>query len=131
MCLDSLERVETTEKLDGRLQVLYAQVLGELGRWDEAHAKLKGFERANPQRRRDLLLAHAALYKAQGEVEQSFEVLAEYIRGESHPSLTVYLDQANAAMALELGPYAMGSRRRSRNAGRSSGVWCFAGGSLC
>ncbi len=113
-CLDSLKRVEQAGKLDERLQVLYAQVLGELGRWEEAHDKIREFERLAPLRHPEFLLAHAALYKAQGDVEMAFETLSTYIRIESHPSLSVWLDQANAAVALGLGPYAMGIAEEAR-----------------
>ena len=126
LCLDSLERMEQQKQLDFRLQVLYAQVLGEVGRWDEAHAKLKKYAAAAPHRRRDFLLAEAALYKAQNDPEMAYETLAEFIRFDSHPPLEVWLDQANAAVALGLGPYAMGILEEARQDFPESGEWALA-----
>jgi exosortase/archaeosortase family protein len=126
MCLDSLKKAEQTGKLDARLQVLYAQVLGELGRWDEAHAKLKEFEGAESRQRGAFLLTHAALYKAQGETEMAYETLAEYWRGESHPSLSVWMDQADAGLELGIGSYAMGLMEEARREFPESGEWVLA-----
>lgn len=126
MCMDALVKVESQGKLDFRLQLLWGRVLGELGQWDEAHAKLKEFEVKTPRRHRDFLLAHADLYKAQSDWEASFEILSEYIRAESHPPLTVWLDLANAAMSLDLGAYAMGCMEEARRDYPESEEWSLA-----
>lgn len=126
MCLDALVKVESQGKLDFRLQLLWGRVLGELGRWDEAHAKLRTFEKTSPRRHRDFLLAHADLYKAQSEWESCFEILSEYIRMEAHPPLTVWLDIANASMSLDLGAYAMGCMEEARRDYPESEEWSLA-----
>jgi exosortase/archaeosortase family protein len=130
MGLAALEKVEAKGGLDFRLQLLYGQVLGELGRWDEAHAKLREFEQGSPRRRRDFLLAHGALYKAEGNWPLCFETLAEFARAESHPPLTVWLDLANAAMSLDLGPYAAGVLEEARRDYPESEEWSLAMGGL-
>lgn len=126
LCLASLENLEGAGKLDLRLQLLYGQVLGELGRWDEAHAKLRGFEAAAPRRRKDFLLAHASLYKAQQDWEMVFETLGEFTRQESFPPLTVWLDLAGAGMSLNMGPLAAGMLEEAREKYPESEEWCLA-----
>jgi tetratricopeptide (TPR) repeat protein len=126
LCLASLEHLESAGKLDLRLQLLYGQVLGELGRWDEAHAKLRGFQAAAPRRKKDFLLAHASLYKVQQEWEMVFETLGEFIRLEGFPPLTVWLDMAGAGMSLNLGPLAAGMLEEAREKYPESEEWCLA-----
>jgi tetratricopeptide (TPR) repeat protein len=48
------------------------------------------------------------------------------MRLDSHPSLTVCLDQANAAMAMAIGPYAMGIMEEARVDFPESGEWTLA-----
>ncbi len=126
LCLDALEKMESRKKLDLRLQLLWGRVLGELGRWDEAHAKLREFEAKAPRQHRDFLLAHSELYKAQSNWEANFEILSEFVRVESHPPLVVWLDLANAAMALDLGAYAMGCMEEARRDYPESEEWSLA-----
>ncbi len=126
LCLDALEKMESRKKLDFRLQLLWGRVLGELGRWDEAHAKLDQFEGKNPRRHRDFLLAHADLFKARSDWESCFESLGEYVRLDSHPPLTVWIDLANAAMSLDLGGYAMGCMEEARRDYPESEEWALA-----
>ncbi len=126
LCLDSLERLEKAGKLDLRLQLLYGQVLGELGRWEEAHTKLRLFEDSAPRRKKDFLLAHAGLYKAQQDWEMVFESLGEYMRLEGFPPLTVWLDMASAGMSLGVGPLAMGMLEVARAKFPESEEWCLA-----
>ena len=126
LCLDALVKMESGKKLDLRLQLLWGRVLGELGRWDEAHAKLREFEAKAPRQHRDFLLAHSELYKAQSNWEANFEILSEFIRGESHPPLVVWLDLANAAMALDMGAYAMGCMEEARRDYPESEEWSLA-----
>ena len=126
LCLDALEKMESNKKLDFRLQLLWGRVLGELGRWDEAHAKLRQFEAATPRRHRDFLLAHADLYKVEANWEACFQSLNEYVRTESHPPLAVWLDLANAAMSLDLGAYAMGCMEEARQDYPESEEWSLA-----
>ena len=126
LCLGALQKLETRQKLDFRLQLLWGRVLGELGRWDEAHAKLRQFEAANPRRHRDFLLAHAELYKGQSDWESSFEALSEFVQLEPHATLAVWIDLANAAMALDLGSYAMGCMEEARRHYPESEEWSLA-----
>lgn len=126
LCLASLERLEAAGQLDLRLQLLYGQVLGELGRWDDAHAKLRFFEESAPRRKKDFLLAHAGLYKAQQDWEMVFETLGEYMRLEGFPPLTVWLDMASAGMSLNIGPLAMGMLEVARAKFLESEEWCLA-----
>ena len=107
-CLAVLESLEKRRRLEPRMEPLYAQVLGELGRWDEAHAKLNQFEKATPANRRTYVLQHAALYRGQGLWESTYEALSEYMRLDAYPPLAVRIDLANAAVALDMGPYGMG-----------------------
>ncbi len=107
-CLAVLQKLEREHRLEPRMEQLYAQVLGELGQWDEAHAKLDQFEKARPGSRRTYVLQHAALYRAQGVWEPAYEALSEYMRLDAHPPLAVRLDLANAALSLGMGPYGMG-----------------------
>lgn len=126
LCLEALVKMEAREKLDFRLQLLWGRVLGELGRWDEAHAKLDAFEAKAPRLHREFLMAHADLYKAQSAWESCFEALGEYIRLEPHPPLSVWLDIANAAMALDMGAYAMGCMEEARRDYPESEEWSLA-----
>ena len=126
LCLEALVKMESGKKLDLRLQLLWGRVLGELGRWDEAHAKLMEFETKAPRQHRDFLLAHSELYKAQSNWEANFEILSEFVRVESHPPLVVWLDLANAAMALDLGAYAMGCMEEARRDYPESEEWSLA-----
>jgi exosortase len=126
LCLESLEHLEGSGKLDLRLQLLYGQVLGELGRWNEAHSKLRGFETATPRRKKDFLLAHASLYKAQQDWEMVVESLGEYMRQDSFPPLTVWLDMAGAGMSLNMGPLAAGMLEEAREKFPESEEWCLA-----
>ena len=107
-CLKVLQTLESERKLEPRMESLYAQVLGELGRWDEAHAKLEAFEKAHPANRRAYVLQHAALYRGQGLVEPAYEALSEYTRLDPHSPLSVRMDLANVALPLDMGPYAVG-----------------------
>lgn len=126
LCLDALKTMEARKALDTRLKLLWGRVLGELGRWDEAHAKLDLFEKQTPQQHDAYLIAHADLYKAQGEWEMCYETLAEYVRDQTHPPLTVWLDLANAAMALDLGSYAMECMDEARRDYPESEEWSLA-----
>lgn len=126
LCLEALKTMEARKALDTRLKLLWGRVLGELGRWEEAHAKLSVFERQSPHLHGTYLMAHAELYKAQGEWEMCYEKLAEYVRTESHPPLTVWLDLANAAMALDLGSYAMECMEEARHDYPESEEWSLA-----
>lgn len=107
-CLSVLQALERQNKLEPRMEPLFAQVLGELGRWDEAHAKLDAFEKRHPANRRAYVLQHAALYRGQGVLEPAYEALAEYLRLDPHAPLAVRMDLANVALALDLGPFAVG-----------------------
>ncbi len=107
-CLTILETLERAGKLEPRMESVYVQILGELKRWDEAHAKLDQFEKTHPLRRRVYKLQHAALYRTQGLTESAYEAFSDYSRDESHPSLTVRLDMAAVVLTLDMGPYAMG-----------------------
>lgn len=126
LCLGALKTVESRKALDTRLKLLWGRVLGELGRWDEAHAKLDLFEKQSPHQHAAYLIAHADLYKAQGDWEMCYEALAEYVRNESHPPLTVWLDLANAAMSLDLGSYAMECMEEARHDYPESEEWSLA-----
>ena len=126
LCLNALEKMETKGSLEFRLQLLWGRVLGELGRWEEAHAKLREFEARSPRRHRDFLIAHADLYKAHSEWEPCFAVLSEYVGAEAHPPLTVWIDLANTAMSLDLGAYAMGCMEEARRDYPESEEWSLA-----
>jgi len=126
LCLDALVKVEAQQKLDFRLQLLWGRVLGELGRWDEAHAKLRQFEEKAPRRHKEFLLAHAELYKLQSDWDSCFQILGEYIQGDSHPPLAVWIDFANSAMSLDLGSYAMGCMEEARRDYPESEEWSLA-----
>jgi len=126
LCLEALQKMEAKKALDTRLKLLWGRVLGELGRWEEAHEKLNLFERQSGQQHALYLAAHAELYKAQGDWEMCYEMLSEYIRTESHPPLTVWLDLANAAMALDLGSYAMECMDEARHDYPESEEWSLA-----
>lgn len=126
LCLESLERLEAAGKLDLRLQLLYGQVLGELGRWEEAHAKLRAFEKNNPRRSKEFLLARAGLFRAKQDWEMVFETLGEYMRLEGFPPLTIWLDMAGAGMSLGVGPLAMGMLEVARAKFPESEEWCLA-----
>ena len=126
LCLESLKNLEARGALELRLQLLYGEVLGELGRWPEAHAKLGDFEARNPRRHKDFLLAHAALYKGESDWEQVYEKLSEFVRLEAHPPLTVWLDLANATMAMKMGPYAVGVLEEVRPNFPESEEWSLA-----
>ncbi|MEI8351421.1 MAG: archaeosortase/exosortase family protein, partial [bacterium] len=126
LCLEALEKMEAKGKLDFRLQMLWGRILGEFGRWDEAHDKLRQFEAAEPRRHRDFRLVHAELYKAHSDWESCFESLSEYVRVESHPPLTVWIDLANTAMSLDLGAYAMGCMEEARKDYPESEEWSLA-----
>ena len=126
LCIDSLKKMEEKGTIELRLQFLYGQVLGELGRWSEAHAKLNEFERVNPRRHKEFLLAHASLYKGEGDFEQVYEKLSEFTRIEQHPPLTVWLDLANAAMTMRMGPYAVGVLEEVRPRFPESEEWSLA-----
>ncbi len=107
-CLAVLETLERERRLEPRMEPLFAQVLGELGRWDEAHAKLNQFEKATPANHRAYVLQHAALYRGQGLWEPTYEALSEYMRLDAYPPLAVRVDLANAAVALDMGAYGVG-----------------------
>lgn len=126
LCLASLERMESSGKLDLRLNLLYVQVLGELGRWDEAHAKLRRFEAAEPLRKKEFLLAHAALYKAQQDWEMVYETLSDYLRQEGFPPLTVWMDMAGTGMSLGMGNLALGALEEVRAKFPESEEWRLA-----
>lgn len=113
-CLALMERLDAEHRLQPRMETLYAEVLGELGRWAEAHARLDGFMQTRPASRPACLLAHAALYRAQQQWESVYEMLSEYSRVDVHPPLSVRLDLASAALALDMGPYAMGVLEEAR-----------------
>ncbi|MEI6516350.1 MAG: hypothetical protein WCO77_10250, partial [bacterium] len=123
LCLGALEKMEAKNALDIRMQLLWGRVLGELGRWDEAHAKLRAFEAGAPQRHRDFLLTHAELFKLQSDWDACFEALGEFVRLNEHPPLAVWLDLANAAMSLDLGAYAMGCMEEARRDFPESEEW--------
>jgi tetratricopeptide (TPR) repeat protein len=114
LCLAALQAEEKAGTLDARKGVLYAQVLGVLGRWQDAHAALDQFAARNPAQRRDCLLQHAALYRAQQDFDQAYEALAEYFRLEPHPPLAAWRDMAGTLMSLNQGPYAMGMLEEAR-----------------
>jgi tetratricopeptide (TPR) repeat protein len=126
LCLDALSSLESKKTLDMRLKMLWGRVLGELGRWDEAHAKLHSFEKQISQQHNLFLIAHADLYKAQGDWEMCYETLSEYVRSESHPPLTVWLDLSHAAMSLDLGAYAMQCMEEARYDYPESEEWSLA-----
>ncbi len=126
LCLDALSSMESKKALDMRLKLLWGRVLGELGRWDEAHAKLLFFEKQTSQQHNLFLVAHADLYKAQGDWEMCYETLSEYVRSESHPPLTVWLDLSHAAMSLEFGSYAMQCMEEARHDYPESEEWSLA-----
>lgn len=126
LCLNALKIMEARKALDTRLKLLWGRVLGELGRWDEAHAKLDLFEKQSPHQHAAYLIAHADLYKAQGDWEMCYETLSEYVRAETHPPLTVWLDLANAAMSLDLGSYAMECMEDARRDYPESEEWSLA-----
>jgi tetratricopeptide (TPR) repeat protein len=107
-CLTVLEALDRERKVEPRMESAYVQILGELGRWDEAHAKLDQFEKAHPLRRRVYRLQHAALYRGQGLLEPAYEAYSDYIRMESHAPLAVWLDMASVVLMLDMGPCAMG-----------------------
>lgn len=125
-CLTALEKAEAKGPLEFRLQLLWVKVLGELGRWDEAHDKLRQFEAAEPKLHRNYLLVHSDLYKAQSDWEACFEALSEYVRDEPHPQLTAWIDLAHAAMALNQGAYAMGCMDEARKDYPESDEWSLA-----
>lgn len=124
--LAALEKMEAKGPLEFRLQMLWVQLLGQLGRWDEAHEKLRQFEAAEPALHRNYLLVHANLYKSQSDWEACFEALSEYARLEPHPPLTAWIDLAHAAMALNLGSYAMGCMDEARRDYPESDEWSLA-----
>jgi len=126
LCLEALKKIEVQRTLDTRLKLLWGRVLGELGRWDEAHEKLNSFERQTSHQHPLYLIAHADLYKAQGDWEMCYETLSEYVRTESHPPLTVWLDLAHAAMSLDLGSYAMECMEEARHDYPESEEWSLA-----
>jgi len=127
LCLAALNTMESRKALDLRLKLLWGRVLGELGRWDEAHEKLNSFERqAASQQHALFLMAHADLYKAQDDWEMSYEMLSEYVRTVSHPPLTVWLDLAHAAMSLDLGSFAMECMEEARRDYPESEEWSLA-----
>ncbi len=126
LCLSALKAMEARNALDTRLKLLWGRVLGELGRWDEAHEKLNHFEGKSPRQHALYLTAHAELYKTQGDWEMCFESLAEYVRTEAHPPLTVWLDLAHAAMSLDLGSFAMGCMEEARHDFPESEEWSLA-----
>jgi len=126
LCLAALRKMEEKDALDFRLQLLWGRVLGELGRWDEAHAKLRQFEDQRRRQHSSFLLAHADLYKEQGDWEMCYETLSEFVRTDPHPSLTVWLDLSNAAMSLDLGSYAMGCMEEARHDYPESEEWALA-----
>ena len=126
LCLDALKKIETQKALDMRLKLLWGRVLGELGRWDEAHEKLGAFEGESTHQHPLYLIAHAELYKAQGDWEMCYETLSEYVRTEPHPPLTVWLDLAQAAMSLDLGSYAMECMEEARRDYPESEEWSLA-----
>ena len=126
LCLEALHKMEDKKALDTRLKLLWGRVLGELGRWEEAHAKLTALESQSPHQHPLFLIAHAELYKAQGDWEMCYETLSEYIRTESHPPLTVWIDLANAAMALDLGAFAMECMDDARHDYPESEEWSLA-----
>ncbi len=126
LCLQALKSVEAKNALDMRLKLLWARVLGDLGRWQEAHDKLTAFEGETRFQHLLYLSAHADLYKAQGDWEMCYETLSEYVRNESHPPLTVWLDLAQAAMSLDLGSFAMGCMEEARHDYPESEEWSLA-----
>lgn len=126
LCLEALQKVEAGQGLDMRLKLLWGRVLGELGRWDEAHEKLNDFERKSSQQHALYLIAHAELYKAQGAWEMCYETLSEYMSTEPHPPLTAWLDLAQAAMSLDLGPCAMDCMEAARRDYPESEEWTLA-----
>lgn len=107
-CVTVLAAFEREGKLEMRMEPVYVQILGELGRWDEAHTKLDQFEKDHPIHRRVYRLQHAALYRGQGLLEPSYEAFSDYIRLDPHPPLVVLLDLASVVLSLDMGPYAMG-----------------------
>lgn len=126
LCLEALNKIESRKALDIRLELLWGRVLGELGRWDEAHEKLNFFERQTRYQHLLFLGAHADLYKAQGDWEMCYETLSEYVRIEPHPPLTIWLDLAHAAMSLDLGSYAMDCMTEARHDYPESEEWSLA-----
>ncbi len=126
LCLEALQKIEARKVLDTRLRLLWGRVLGELGRWDEAHEKLNSFEHQFPNQHLLYLIAHAELYKAEGNWEMCYETLSEYVRTESHPPLTVWLDLAHAAMSLNLGSFAMECMEEARHDYPESEEWALA-----
>jgi tetratricopeptide (TPR) repeat protein len=126
LCLSALKTMEAKDALDTRLKFLWGRVLGDLGRWDEAHAKLDFFERQSDHQHTQYLAAHAELYKNQGDWEMCYEALSEYIRTDDHPPLTIWLDLANASMSLDLGSYAMDCLENARHDFPESEEWTLA-----
>ena len=126
LCLQALKAMEDKKALDMRLKLLWGRVLGDLGRWQEAHERLSSFEDQAKYQHSIFLMAHAELYKAQGDWELCFETLSEYIRTEPHPPLTVWLDLAQSAMSLDLGSFAMECMGEARHDYPESEEWSLA-----
>jgi exosortase/archaeosortase family protein len=103
-----LEALHREGRLEPRMESVYVQILGELGRWEEAHRRLDEFEQRHPARRRVYRLQHASLYRVQGMMEPAYEAFTDYLRADSYPPLAVWMDLVNVVLTLDMGPYAMG-----------------------
>ena len=80
-------------------QTRRAQVLGKLGRRDEAHALLQGLKSGDPQERLRVVLAEAQLYRQDGDYKSAFELLEKALKGQPDDPDLLY-DQAMIAERL-------------------------------
>ncbi len=107
MCLAELDRREKEQGLSIRMRMMYPTVLGLLGKYGEAHARLDSIEKEYPQQKGEVLFRRAVFFDREGQWEKLYETLREYSILAPQPRIAVSLMKINALMHLDMGVYAL------------------------
>jgi len=107
LCLEELNRRESSGDLTRRLEWLYPSALALSGRYDEAHKRLNAIGEAYPDMKGEVLLQHAVFYDQKQSWQDSYEALHAYHNGGHAENITARLMQVGALLNLNLGVAAM------------------------
>ena len=113
--LEELARHEAAGPLRMRFLRLYPTVLAQLGRYDEAHARLDRMMVDYPELQADVLLQHAVFYNDQQRWAESYEMLQAYRSAEGQENLTAVLLEIGALMNMNLAVAALDRLRAAED----------------